>query len=44
MVRIAQVTDPHLTATGPAPGGYDAAAALAAVLARIAALDPAPTW
>ena len=43
MVRIAQVTDPHLTATGPAPGGYDAAAALAAVLARIAALDPAPT-
>jgi 3',5'-cyclic-AMP phosphodiesterase len=43
MVRIAQVTDPHLTATGPTPGGYDAAAALAAVLARIAALDPAPT-
>ena len=34
-MRIAQITDPHMTAGPPAPGGYDAAAALAAVLAEV---------
>ena len=34
-MRIAQITDPHMTAGPPEPGGYDAAAALAAVLAEV---------
>lgn len=38
-MRIAQITDPHVT---PAAGAYDPAAALGAVLARVAALDPPP--
>jgi 3',5'-cyclic AMP phosphodiesterase CpdA len=39
-MRIAQITDPHMTAGPPAPGGYDAAAALAAVLAEVGRLSP----
>lgn len=38
-MRIAQISDPHL---GGAAGPRDPAARLAAVMARIAALDPAP--
>jgi 3',5'-cyclic AMP phosphodiesterase CpdA len=39
-MRIAQITDPHMTAGPPEPGGYDAAAALAAVVERVAQLAP----
>ena len=39
-MRIAQITDPHITATGPGPGAAEVA--LAAVLARAASLDPPP--
>ena len=38
-MRIAQITDPHVTV---AAGAYDPVAALAAVLDRVAALDPLP--
>ena len=38
-MRIVQITDPHLTI---AAGSADPAAALTAVLARVAALDPPP--
>lgn len=40
---VAQVTDPHVSLPGTILfGGYDPAAALTAVLARIARLDPRP--
>jgi 3',5'-cyclic AMP phosphodiesterase CpdA len=39
-MRIAQITDPHMTAGPPEPGGYDAAAALGAVLERVMQLGP----
>lgn len=39
-MRIAQITDIHMTAGPPPAGGYDAVAALDAVLARVADLAP----
>ncbi len=42
-MRIAQISDPHLTVSGPVvPGDYDPEAALGAVLACVSALDPLP--
>jgi 3',5'-cyclic-AMP phosphodiesterase len=39
-MRIAQITDLHMTAGPPEPGGYDAAAALGAVLEQVERLRP----
>ena len=40
---VAQITDPHVSLPGTILfGGYDVAAALAAVLSRVARLEPRP--
>ena len=39
-MRIAQITDVHMTAGPPEPGGYDSAGALEAVIAAVLPLHP----
>jgi len=39
-MRIAQISDTHMTASAPGPGGYDSGAALQAVLERLDRLRP----